>query len=166
MLAKVAKGTKPERGTNLANTELFNAQAVVEKLIAKVQFIMPVDQNQDEQDVAAVLSKTDLQGAKFLKLAARLKNNTLSDDDRRNVIMLTKAKLSLSKMVELHCLAIAEKCYLQEFNKFKHSDRSAVSAEVLRRNGIKDPAKLKWKRYVKLAFGISYSSCKRAIEVF
>ncbi len=162
---KVLKAPKTS-AVNLANTALIDMQSFVDKLITKVHFVRPIEHSEEDEDMVEALSEHDLQGEKFLELAASLKENRLSDEQRSDLIRLANTKVSLGKMIQVRCMAVAGKSYLTEFNRFKEGYRAKIPVDILKSNNVKDVSKLKWKRYVKLAYGISYASVKRAIDVF
>jgi hypothetical protein len=57
-------------------------------------------------------------------------------------------------------MAVLEKAYV---NKFKHFKEGYCSLKVA---NIKGATKMTWKQYIKLIYGVSYSTVKQAQDIF
>jgi hypothetical protein len=142
---------------SIANIALVDMHSLIEKLISRVHFVQPTESKElNVNDMVEALSEKDVRGTKFINLARQLRDNELDDEEQGNLIRLANTKISVTKMIELRCMAVLGKAYMNKFKRFKEGYCSPKVANV------KGAAKMTWKRYVKLVYRVLYSTVKRA----
>ncbi len=151
----------PSKKGFIANTALVDMHSLIEKLISRVHFVQPTESEEPNvNNMVEALSEKDIRSTKFINLARQLRDDELDDEEQGNLIRLANTKISVTKMIKLRCMAVLGKAYVNEFKHFKEGYCSPKVANV------KGTAKITWKRYVKLVYGVSYSTVKRAQGVF
>ena len=124
--------TKNKGQTSLSNTTLIDMQAFVDKLIFNIYFIKVVNLRDNKQKIIDVLSKQDMQGEKLLKLATKLKDNAINNNNHSNLICFANTKLSLGQMITLRCLTVAGKSYLVEKECFEQGYCATIPETILK----------------------------------
>lgn len=72
-----------------------------------------------ESQTSNMVDEKDVCNKKFLTLTCQLRDKKLINEERSNLIRLANTKISVTKIIELRCIAVSGKVYLDKFECFK-----------------------------------------------